>query len=77
MVPTSSSRSLEEFDTEQVFGFIGHTSHFIADAFSKSPLGKRIIDLATKLGGAWMINGCNYVKERSAQLDGHNRRSET
>lgn len=60
--------ALEEYGTEQVVGFIGHTSHFVADAFSKSHLGKRVINPATELGGAWMVNGYNYIKDRSAAV---------
>lgn len=60
--------ALEEYGTEQVFGFIGHTSHFMADAFSKSRLGARLVNPATELGGAWMVNGYNYVKDRAAAV---------
>lgn len=56
--------ALEEYGTEQVFGFIGHSSHIVANALSKSDLGQTVVNPATELGGAWMINGYNYVRDR-------------
>lgn len=56
--------ALEEYGTEQVFGFIGHASHHLANALSKSDLGRSVVNPATELGGAHMVNGYNYVKDR-------------
>lgn len=56
--------ALEEYGTEQVFGFIGHSTHHMANALSKSDLGKTVVNPATELGGAWMVNGYNYVRDR-------------
>ena len=60
--------AIEEYGTEQVFGFIGHTSHYVADAIRKSHLGRGVVNPATELGGAWMVNGYNYIKDRSAAV---------
>lgn len=53
---------------EAVVGFIGHSTHEIADAVKKSELSKTVVNPATELGGIHILNGYNYVKERSAAV---------
>ncbi len=60
--------TIQENGGEAVFGFIGHSSHEIADAVKKSDLSKKVVNPATELGGAHMINGYNYVKDRAAAV---------
>ncbi|CAD5372761.1 Cyclohexane-1,2-dione hydrolase [Rubrivivax sp. A210] len=58
--------TLEQCGTEQVFGFVGHSTHVMADAVRNSSLGARMVNPATETGGAHMVNGYNYVKDRAA-----------
>ncbi|HLF42893.1 MAG TPA: thiamine pyrophosphate-binding protein [Acidimicrobiia bacterium] len=58
--------TLREHGTEIVIGYIGHSTHEIADAVGKS--GLRTINPATELGGAYMVNAYNYVKGRPAAV---------
>lgn len=53
---------------ETVVGFIGHSTHEIADAVKKSELGKTVVNPATELGGCHILNGYNYVKDRAAAV---------
>ncbi|MBN9621549.1 MAG: thiamine pyrophosphate-binding protein [Actinobacteria bacterium] len=59
-------KTLENHDTELVFGFIGHGTHEIADSMTKA--GLRTVNPATELGGAWMMNAYNYLRGRSAAV---------
>lgn len=56
--------TLKENGTELVFGYIGHSTHELADAVGKA--GLRTINPATELGGAYMLNAYNYLKGRPA-----------
>lgn len=58
--------TLQENGADQIVGFIGHSTHAIADAVSKSDLGKSVINPASELGGSHLLNGYNYVKNRAA-----------
>ena len=58
-------RTLEEYDTELVVGYIGHTTQEIADTLTYSS-SIRAIQPVTELGGAHMINAYNFLRGRSA-----------
>src|SRR6476659_1454148 len=57
-------RTLEEYDTELVVGYIGHTTQEIADAITYSS-NIRAIQPVTELGGAHIINAYNFLRGRS------------
>lgn len=56
--------TLMAYGTDLVVGFIGHSTHEIADAIGRSDV--KTINPATELGGAHILNGYNYVKGRPA-----------
>jgi acetolactate synthase I/II/III large subunit len=58
------TKSLEEYGTELVVGFIGHSTHEIANAVGRA--GIRTVNPATELGGAYMLNAYNHLKGRPA-----------
>lgn len=60
--------TLEECGAEQIFGFIGHSTHVIANAVSKSSLAKKVANPTTELAGSHMVNGYNYVKDAPAAV---------
>jgi len=57
--------TLEAGGVELVLGYIGHTTQELADA-SRSRNKLRTMFPATEMGGAHVINGYNYVKNRAA-----------
>lgn len=58
--------TLRVHEAEVVFGYIGHSTHEVADAVGKA--GLRTVNPATELGGAYMVNAYNYVKGRPAAV---------
>lgn len=58
--------TLREYGTEIVFGFIGHSTHEIANAVAES--GIPTVNPATELGGAYMLTAYNYLKGRPAAV---------
>ena len=60
-------RTLEEYDTELVVGYIGHTTQEIADTLTYSS-SIRAIQPVTELGGAHMINAYNFLRGRAAAV---------
>jgi acetolactate synthase I/II/III large subunit len=58
--------TLKEYGTEIVFGFIGHSTHEVANALAKS--GLRTVNPATELGGAYMAIAYNYLRNAPAAV---------
>ena len=56
--------SIKAYGADLIAGFIGHTTHEVADAVGKA--GIRTINPATELGGSYMLNAYNYLKNRPA-----------
>lgn len=58
--------TLKEYGAEILFGFIGHSTHEIANAASAS--GLRTVNPATELGGAYMAIAYNYLRNAPAAV---------
>jgi acetolactate synthase-1/2/3 large subunit len=59
--------TLQELGTEVAVGYIGHTTQELADTLS-APESIRVVNPATELGGAHMINGYNHVRRQPAAV---------
>jgi len=58
--------TLKAYDVEVAFGFIGHSTHQIAQAMSES--GIPTVNPATELGGAYMAVAYNYLRNAPAAV---------
>ncbi|MDB5583078.1 MAG: Cyclohexane,2-dione hydrolase [Bradyrhizobium sp.] len=63
---TAIVQTLKEYGAEIIFGFIGHSTHEIANTVAES--GIRTINPATELGGAYMAIAYNYLRDAPAAV---------